>query len=198
VWRVPVTGKGSTPLPWQWVKLDPVEACRRGCRCYKEKGGCGSACYLSLLSLLQETVGYPWTTMPDMLMVHAAAGFGGHGTLCGALAGASVIINMVTYGEKRDEYLQNNAIVDRLFWWYAEQDFPTERFDDLSPLPKQIKVKARSSTSRRRRSMNSLTASGSRRFGTRRRRYSTASSATGRTRRRSKHASGVSRGIWTA
>ena len=113
-------------------------------RFYKEKGGCGSASYLSLLSLLKEKVGHPWTTMPDMLMVHAAAGFGGHGTLCGALAGASVIINMVTYGEKRDEYLQNNAIVDRLFWWYAEQDFPTERFDDLSPLPKQIKVKAMS------------------------------------------------------
>jgi hypothetical protein len=135
---------GAPPLPWKWVKLDPLEAGRRGYRFYKEKGGCGSASYLSLLSLLQEKVGYPWTTMPDMLMVHAAAGFGGHGTLCGALAGASVIVNMVTYGEKRDEYVQNNAIVDRLFWWYAEQDFPTERFDELSPLPKQIKVKAMS------------------------------------------------------
>lgn len=134
----------APPLPWKWVKLDPLEAGRRGYRYYKEKGGCGSASYLSLLSLLKEKAGYPWTTMPDMLMVHAAAGFGGHGTLCGALAGASVIINMVTYGEKRDEYLQNNAIVDRLFWWYAEQDFPSERFDDLSPLPKQIKVKAMS------------------------------------------------------
>jgi hypothetical protein len=134
----------APPLPWKWVKLDPLEAGRRGYRYYKEKGGCGSASYLSLLSLLKEKAGYPWTTMPDMLMVHAAAGFGGHGTLCGALAGASVIINMVTYGEKRDDYLQNNAIVDRLFWWYAEQDFPTERFDDLSPLPKQIKVKAMS------------------------------------------------------
>jgi hypothetical protein len=82
--------------------------------------------------------------MPDMLTVHAAAGFGGHGTLCGALAEASVIINMVTYGEKRDEYLQSSATVDRLFWWYAEQDFPTEQFDDLAPLPKQITVKAMS------------------------------------------------------
>ena len=119
----PETPVSAPPLPWKWVKLDPVEAGRRGYRFYKDKGGCGSASYLSLLSLLKEKVGYPWTTMPDMLMVHAAAGFGGHGTLCGALAGASVIINMVTYGEKRDEYLQNNAIVDRLFWWYAEQDF---------------------------------------------------------------------------
>jgi hypothetical protein len=135
----------TPPLPWEWVKLDPLEAGRRAYRYYKEKGGCGSASYLSLLSLLKEKAGHPWTTMPDMLMVHAAAGFGGHGTLCGALAGASVIINMVTYGEKRDEDLPNNAIVDRLFWWYAEQDFPTTRFDDLSPMPGQIQVKSMSS-----------------------------------------------------
>ena len=134
----------APPLPWKWVPLDPLEAGRRAYRFYKEKGGCGTASYLSILSLLKEKVGYPWTTMPDMMMAHAAAGFGGHGTLCGALAGASTIINMVTFGEKRDEYQQNNQIVDRLFWWYADQNFPTERFDDLSPMPKQIKVKAMS------------------------------------------------------
>jgi len=134
----------APPLPWPWVKLDPLEAGRRAYRFYKEKGGCGTASYLSLLSLLKEKVGHPWTTMPDMMMAHAAAGFGGHGTLCGALAGASTIINMVTFGEKRDEYQQNNQIIDRLFWWYAEQNFPTERFDDLSPLKKQLRVKAMS------------------------------------------------------
>ncbi|MBY6107079.1 C-GCAxxG-C-C family protein [Ferrimonas balearica] len=132
----------TPPLPWPWVELDPMEAGTRAYRYYMDKGGCGSASYLSLLSLLKEKVGFPWTTMPDMLMVHAAAGFGGHGTLCGALAGASVIINMVTYGEKRDSYLQNSAIVDRLFWWYAEQEFPTRMFDHLSPIPDQIRVKA--------------------------------------------------------
>ncbi len=140
----PPAPEGSPPLPWKWVKLDPLEAGRRGYRFYKEKGGCGTASYLSLLSLLKEQVGHPWTTMPDMMMAHAAAGFGGHGTLCGALAGASTIINMVTFGEKRDAYQQNNQIIDRLFWWYADQDFPSDRFDDLSPMPKQIKVKAMS------------------------------------------------------
>jgi hypothetical protein len=134
----------APPLPWKWTELDPLEAGRRAYRFYKEKGGCGTASYLSLLSLLKENVGHPWTTMPDMMMAHAAAGFGGHGTLCGALAGASTIINMVTFGEKRDEYQQNNQIIDRLFWWYAEQNFPPERFDDLSPLPGQIQVKAMS------------------------------------------------------
>jgi len=133
----------APPLPWKWARLDPLESGRRAYRFYKEKGGCGTASYLSLLSLLKENVGYPWTTLPDMMMAHAAAGYGGHGTLCGALGGASTIINMVTYSGKRDEQ-QNNQIIDRLFWWYAEQNFPTDRFDDLSPLPKQVRVKAMS------------------------------------------------------
>lgn len=81
--------------------------------------------------------------MPDMLMAHAAAGFGGHGTLSGALTGVSTIINMVTYGEVRDAWQQNSQIVDRLFFWYADQDFPPERFDDISKMPKQVKAKAK-------------------------------------------------------
>jgi hypothetical protein len=133
----------APPQPWKWTRLDPLEAGRRAYRFYKEKGGCGTASYLSLLSLLKEQVGYPWTTLPDMMMAHAGSGYAGHGTLCGALGGASTIINLVTYTGKTDEQ-QSNQIIDRLFWWYAEQDFPGERFDDLSPLPKQIKVKAMS------------------------------------------------------
>jgi len=104
------------------VKLDPLEAGRRAYRYYKEKGGCGSASYLSLLSLLKEKAGYPWTTMPDMLMCMRRRLWRSRDAVW-RTGRASVIINIVTYGEKRDEYLQNNAIVDRLFWWYAEQDF---------------------------------------------------------------------------
>jgi hypothetical protein len=135
------TAPDVPPLPWKWFKLDPLEAGRRAYRYYPEKGGCGSASYLSLLSLLKEKVGYPWTTLPDMMMLHAAAGYGGHGTLCGSLGGASLIINLVAYGQKDDVYRQ---IIDRLFYWYAEQEFPTDRFDDLSSIPGQIRVKAMS------------------------------------------------------
>ena len=134
----------ATPLPWPWATLDPLEAGRRAYRYYKEKGCCGTASFLSILSLLKEEVGHPWTSLPDMMMAHAASGFGGHGTLCGALAGTSTIINMVTFGEQRDMILHNNQIVDRLFWWYAEREFPTDRFDDLSPIPDQIRVKVMS------------------------------------------------------
>jgi len=49
----------NAALPWQWVKLDALEAGQRAYRFYKEKGGCGSASYLSLLSLLQEKAAIP-------------------------------------------------------------------------------------------------------------------------------------------
>ena len=102
-------------------------------------GGCGHGTYFALLSLLREKVGYPWTTLPDKMMVHAAAGYGGHGTLCGALGGTAVIINLVAYKDGDSLYTQ---IVDRLFYWYAKQEFPTNKFDDMSEIPNQIKVKA--------------------------------------------------------
>ena len=132
---------GPPPLPWKWVTLDPLEAGRRAYRNYPIKGGCGSATYLALLSLLKEKVGYPWTTLPDMMMIHAGSGYGGHGTLCGTLGGTSLIINLVAYDPDNHTYLQ---IIDRLFWWYAKQEFPTDRFDDISAMPGQIKVKAMS------------------------------------------------------
>jgi hypothetical protein len=138
----------AVPLPWPWTQLDPAEAGRRAYLFYKDqtkgRGGCGNASFRSLLSLLKEEVGHPWTTMPDMTMAHASSGFGGHGTLCGALAGVSTIINMLTFGEERDNILQNSQLVDRLFWWYAKQEFPPKRFDDISPIPDQIQVKAMS------------------------------------------------------
>ena len=133
----------AIPLPWPWAKLDPLEVGRRTYRLYMTYG-CGTAAFKGIVSLLKEEVGHPWTTLPDMMMAHAASGFGGHGTLCGALASASTIINMVTFGEERDNILQNNQIVDRLFWWYADQEFPPKRFDDISEIPDQIQVKAKS------------------------------------------------------
>jgi hypothetical protein len=133
------SAKAAPPLPWKWATMDPDEAGRRAYRFYFDKGGCGSGAYLGLLSLLREEVGYPWTTLPDMMMSHAAAGYGGHGTLCGALGGASCIINLVAYGKEDQVYRQ---MIDRLFYWYAQQEFPTDRFDDISKMPGQVKVLA--------------------------------------------------------
>jgi len=146
------SGSGPPPLPWKWAKLDPLEVGRRAYRNYFV-GGCGHATYTAFVSLLREKVGYPWTTLPDKMMIHAAAGYGGHGTLCGTLGGTSLIINLVAYSDGDESVALAQAptpgafyrqIVDRLFYWYSEQEFPTDRFDDISEIPDQIKVKAMS------------------------------------------------------
>jgi len=69
---------------------------------------------------------------------HAGQGYAGHGTLCGALGVSSCLINLVTYDDAHSYQL----LIDRLFWWYAQMYFPTERFDDISAFPKQIKAQA--------------------------------------------------------
>ena len=135
-----VAAPDAPPLPWPWVTLDPLEVGRQAYRNYW-KGGCGLATYLAFVSMLKEKVGYPWTTLPDMMMIHAGSGYGGHGTLCGTLGGTSLIINLVAYDKENLVYKQ---MIDRLFWWYAEQEFPTDRFDDISTMPGQVKAKAMS------------------------------------------------------
>ena len=130
----------APPLPWKWVTLDPLEVGRRAYRNYP-KGGCGYATYRAFLSLLKEKVGHPYTTLPDMMMIHAGSGYAGHGTLCGALGGTALIINLVAYDGTSQIYKE---MIDRLFYWYAEQEFPTDRFDDISAMPGQIRAKAMS------------------------------------------------------
>jgi Putative redox-active protein (C_GCAxxG_C_C) len=70
---------------------------------------------------------------------HAGSGYAGNGTLCGALGVSSAVINLVLYDPKNFAYL---AMIERLFWWYAKMEFPTERFDHLSEFPKQVKAPA--------------------------------------------------------
>lgn len=139
--KTATTPPEAPPLPWKWVRLDPLEAGQRAYRGYYD-GGCGHTTYFTLLSMLREKVGYPWTTLPDRMMMHGGAGYGGHGTLCGSLGGTALIINLVAYKDPKDQ--KYTQLVDRLFYWYAKQEFPTTMFDDIAKIPKQIKVKAKS------------------------------------------------------
>jgi hypothetical protein len=72
------------------------------------------------------------------MFIHAGGGYAGHGTLCGALGVSSCIINMVLF----DDQHSYSAVIDRLMWWYSNMEFPTERFDDISAVPKQVKDRA--------------------------------------------------------
>lgn len=89
---------------------------------------------------MREKAGYPWTTLPDYMFSHAAAGYGGHGTLCGALGVMAAVINIAAY----DKEATYRTLVDRMMYWYANAVFPSEMFDDISDNPKQIKTPAKS------------------------------------------------------
>lgn len=74
------------------------------------------------------------------MFAHAASGYGGHGTLCGALGACAALVNLVVYDKEKTYAL----VVDDMLDWYGKATFPTERFDDLSPSPKQVKKEAKS------------------------------------------------------
>ena len=76
--------------------------------------------------------------MPEHMFVHAGSGYAGHGTLCGALGVSACLINLVLY----DDAHSYKTVIDRMMWWYAQMEFPTERFDDLSEFPGQVKAQA--------------------------------------------------------
>jgi hypothetical protein len=91
---------------------------------------------------------YADTLGEGRLSVHDDAGhdddphrFGFHrpGALCGTLGGTALVINLAASDGSR---LICNEMVDRLFHWYAEQEFPTDRFADISAMPGQSEVKA--------------------------------------------------------
>ena len=63
---------------------------------------------------------------------HAGQGYAGHGTLCGALGVSSCLINLVLYTTRISPI---GAMIDRMMWWYAQMEFPTERFDHISAVP---------------------------------------------------------------
>lgn len=78
--------------------------------------------------------------LPDQMFAHAASGYGGQGALCGALGACAALVNLVVYDKEKT----HAALVDELLEWYGRATFPTDRFDDLSKMPKQLRAPARS------------------------------------------------------
>ena len=85
---------------------------------------------------MKEQIGSPYTSLPDDIFHHAASGYGGQGTLCGALGSCAAIINLVA----KDKDNNHNKLIAHLINWYAEQSFPTTRFDGICYFPKQVRV----------------------------------------------------------
>lgn len=67
------------------------------------------------------------------------AGYGGQGTLCGALGVAAHLFNLVAY----DEQKTYTKMTEDLFLWYSRSEFPSEMFDPICYFPKQVRRPAK-------------------------------------------------------
>jgi hypothetical protein len=78
--------------------------------------------------------------MPDRMFANLAAGYGGQGTLCGALGVAAQYFNLVAF----DQQKTYTKMTEDLFQWYSRSSFPTKRFDRICYFPDQVQVPAKS------------------------------------------------------
>lgn len=124
--------QGTPPdFPWPWAELDPDEVARRGYEFYFSKGACANATFQAIVGLLREKVGYPWTTLPDNLWLHGSGGIVSWGTICGSLNSAAMLIHLATGKDYP-------VLVDNLFKWYCEYEFPSKRYESYCKFPNQL------------------------------------------------------------
>ncbi len=109
------TPTSSTGWPWKYAKLDPQDVASRAYQGYYQ-GGCAFGVFNAIISALKEQVGAPDTYIPTEMMRYGEGGAVGWATLCGALNGAGLAINLIT-----KDY---SIVVNDLFMWYTKTAFP--------------------------------------------------------------------------
>ncbi len=127
-------------LPWPYVELDPEHVRKLGHLGYYAFE-CSAGAFWAIMVSLKEKVGYPYTLLPIPSVeevqkavdegeeILAMMQFGGGGafswaSLCGALNGAGLAINMVTHNYKK--------VGQRLFRWYETFPFPSDVSNELA------------------------------------------------------------------
>ncbi|MDI3280225.1 MAG: C-GCAxxG-C-C family (seleno)protein [Bacillota bacterium] len=124
-------GESAPAWPWPYKKLDPEVVRKLGYQGYFE-GGCCYGAAKAMLTELRNKVGYPYTLIPEDMFRYGEGGMAGWGTICGALNGASAIINLVSTKESW------NPLVNELLGWYTQQPFPSRLHDSYSKFPNQV------------------------------------------------------------
>ena len=104
--------------PWVWHPIDKEKALEYTYKRWFEVGGCGAGAVAGIMELLAEEYGYPYNVIPCKTMALAAGGYGCQ-SLCGALAGACLMLGFFCEPKVAGE-LRN-----QLFDWYRKEPFPT-------------------------------------------------------------------------
>lgn len=111
----PVPTPDPTGWPWKYVKLDPQVVAQKAYDSYYQ-AGCMFGAFNGIILALRETLGAPFTMVPTMMARYGEGGGVGWATLCGALNGSALAINLVT-----KDY---SALINDLFFWYTKTAFP--------------------------------------------------------------------------
>ena len=101
--------------PWTYSKLDVEKVKERAYNAYFA-GGCSYGAFEAILGELQDNVGHPFTSLPAKISVYGKGGTVGFGTLCGALNGASMALNLVS---------NDLSMVTEVVGEYTENAYPT-------------------------------------------------------------------------
>jgi hypothetical protein len=102
--------EAAEAYPWTYPGLDPAKVEKLGEELYS-KYGCGRSAFEVLLTEL----GAPFNSVPSAMLGFGGAGVAGWGSHCGALLGASCVINLVFPDSK-----VANRLITEMNGWYTE------------------------------------------------------------------------------
>lgn len=101
--------------PWTYTKLDVDKVKERAYAGYFVHG-CSYGGFEAIIGELADTVGHPFTSVPTIMAKYGKGGTVGFGTLCGALNGVAMAMNLVS---------TDLNMVTEVVGEYTETPYPT-------------------------------------------------------------------------
>jgi len=114
--------KGRWPLPYE--KLDPNKTAELA---YEEwyRVFCGAAVISSVFSQLAEKVGEPYKSFPTDSFIVLEGGMAGWGTICGSLAGANIVSNVIIGPRIAGPDCEHGHVIgSNIIKWYGDTNLP--------------------------------------------------------------------------
>ncbi|CAG0940323.1 Split-Soret cytochrome c [Anaerolineae bacterium] len=111
----PTATPDPTGWPWKYVKLDPQVVAQKAYDSYYQ-AGCMYGAFHAIISALKETYGPPYNLIPTMMARYGKGGGVEWGSLCGALNGSALAMNLVLS--------DFTPPINELFGWYTKTALP--------------------------------------------------------------------------
>lgn len=110
--------------PWPYEKLDPAKTAEIA---YEEwyRVFCGAAVISSVFKQLGEKIGEPYKSFPVDPFIVLEGGMAGWGTICGSLAGANIVTNMIIGPRIAGPDCEHGHVIgSNIMNWYSNTNLP--------------------------------------------------------------------------